>query len=249
MRLTAARGPARRPHRRTGMDWFSRPLCGWTYFRDRLRNPEIHPSVAILKFRCSFACTRRTTSPSSSSPKASPPAPSLPGGLTARERIPQSHKIALRDLDAGRPRAALRPGDRATPIAPSPPDPGCARSCSTCPPRRRSTTCRSPPPFRPRLPAARGLHVRRLPQCRRQRGHAQRPRHRDHGAVRRAHGRLRRAPHPRGTPAAIPECGRRGPGDPLVRLRRRHRRARARPSPSAPCKHISLHANLGGASR
>src|SRR5437763_16979335 len=27
----------------------------------------------------------------------------LPGGLTARERIPQSHKIALHDLDAGAP--------------------------------------------------------------------------------------------------------------------------------------------------
>src|SRR3954447_22806340 len=27
----------------------------------------------------------------------------LPGGLTARERVPQSHKIALHDLDAGAP--------------------------------------------------------------------------------------------------------------------------------------------------
>ena len=28
---------------------------------------------------------------------------SLPGGLTARERIPQAHKIALHDLEAGEP--------------------------------------------------------------------------------------------------------------------------------------------------
>jgi galactarate dehydratase len=36
-------------------------------------------------------------------PEGAAPGSSLPGGLTARERIPQAHKIALHDIDAGAP--------------------------------------------------------------------------------------------------------------------------------------------------
>src|SRR3954452_21791623 len=36
-------------------------------------------------------------------PEGAPAGQEFPGGLTARERIPQSHKVALRDLEAGAP--------------------------------------------------------------------------------------------------------------------------------------------------
>ncbi|MNV31146.1 hypothetical protein D3C71_1224450 [compost metagenome] len=74
--------------------------------------------------------------------------------------------------------------------------------------------------------AARGLHIRGLPQCRRYGGHPQHTGHQHHGAVRAGRGRARGRAHPPGTPAALPQRGRRRGAGTHLRLRRRDRRAR-----------------------
>ena len=173
------------------------------------------------------------------SPDGVAPGAALADGLTAREAIPQSHKIALARPRARRPGAALRPDHRLRQPHDRRADAGCARSCSTC---------RPPPPLdhlplahrRPRpAAAARRLHVRGLSQPRWQRRHAQHPGNRHHRAMRRAHRRLRRAPHPRRDPAALPQRGRRGRRHALLRLRRGHRRARRGHSHPHPAAHLA----------
>ena len=160
-------------------------------------------------------------------PEGAAPGELLPDGLVARERIPQSHKIALQDLERRRTGTALRadhrprqPRHRRRQLGAR----GTARHARRAAARRAPAGDRCPA----RAAAAGRLHLRGLPQCRWRHRHQEHPGARHHRAMRRAHRGIRCAAHTDGDSAALPECGWRCRHHPFLRLRRGHRCARRR---------------------
>ena len=160
----------------------------------------------------------------------------FPSGLTLVDKVPQGHKVALVDLAAGdavrrynvvigRAARAIAAGSwvherllemPAGPVARRPAD------------RDRSPAAAA---------AARGLHLRGLPQCRRLGRKPQHPGDHDHGAMRRRRGRAcGQADQGRAAAALSERRRRRRPGAHL-RLRRRDRRARRDRADPHPAQH------------
>ena len=150
----------------------------------------------------------------------------LPGGLVARERIPQSHKVALQDVAQGAP--IVRYGQTI----------GLANRAIAAGAWVREEMLDMPaaPPL-DALPLATAVPdglaaARRATRSKATAmpdggtGTQEHSRARHHRAMRRAHRGVRGAADSRGTAAALSECGWRGGGDALLWLRRGHRCAR-----------------------
>ena len=191
----------------------------------RQTGPRPSPDTIIPE--CSFAYTRGTTSPSSSTRKALPAGAALPGRTHRRANASRSRTRSRSTISSpGEP--VLRYGqtigyaNRAIPAG------SWVREelldMPAAPPLDELPLATAVPAA---AAAARRLHLRGLPQCRRQRRHAEHARHRDHRPVRRADGGLRRraAFAPRLLPR-FPNVDDVVPDHALLRLRRRHRRAR-----------------------
>ena len=142
---------------------------------------------------------------------------------------------------AGRPRrrrrgAALQRRHRPRRAGHRRPAAGCTSGCCEMPDGARRSTGLPIATVQPAAAAAaRGLHLRGLPQRRRLGRHAQHPGDHDHRAVRGRRGRLRGAAHQGRAAAAYPERRRRGRPGAQLRLRRGDRRARRGRSRSARC--------------
>ncbi len=99
----------------------------------------------------------------------------LPGGLMLREQVPQGHKVALVDIAAGARGAALRRGDRHARRRHRRPAAGCTSACCEMPAARALDGLPIATVKPAAAAAARGLHLRGLPQRRRLGRHAQHP--------------------------------------------------------------------------
>ena len=133
----------------------------------------------------------------------------FPSGLTLCEHVPQGHKVALVDLPRRQAGAALQRADRLRAEGHSRRQLGARAAAEDAvgalarrPADRDRQACAAA--------AARGLHLRGLPQPRRLGRHAQHPGHHADGAVRCRRGRLRGAAHQGRTAAEVPERRRRG---------------------------------------
>ena len=131
----------------------------------------------------------------------------------AREHVPQSHKVALREFAPGEP--VLRYG-QAIGHANRAIRAGCwvreefldtARAAAARRTAARHRRARPHPPLE-------GYTFEGYRNADGTVGHAEHPRHHDHGAMRRAHGGLCGAAHPARAPAALPERGRCGRASP-----------------------------------
>ena len=193
------------------------------------------------------SCTSATTSRSSPTTAACPPAPRFACGLTLRDIVPQGHKVALVDIAEGAP---VRRYDVAIGYALKAIPAGSwvhERLLQHAGARARSTACRSPPSKPAPHAAARGLHLRGLPQRRRLGRHAQHPRHHADRAVRR---RRRSTSRSQRIKAELlpnyPERRRRGrrSSTPTAAASRSTRPTRS--IPIRTLRNISLNPNFGG---
>ena len=146
----------------------------------RCRTPSPLPQTPTSRppRRTPSAWTRATTSPSSPTTAACRPGTrASPSGLTLRERVPQGHKVALVDLAAGAPVLRYDVADRlraASDIAAG----SWVHERLLEMPAARALDGLPIATVKPRAAAAaRGLHLRGLPQRRRLGRHAQHPRH------------------------------------------------------------------------
>ena len=163
-----------------------------------------------------------------------PPGAVLSSGLTLRDRVPQGHKVALVDLPADAP--VLRYGIPIGYALKDIPAGSWVHERLLRMPAARELDNLPIATVKPSAAgAARGLHVRRLPQSRRLGRHAQHPGDHDDCAMRGRCGGLCGTAHQGRAATAVSERRRRDRARAHLRLRRCDRRTGGGDSRSAPC--------------